>query len=619
MFGLFIALGKINSQLTEEEILEFWPSRSASKIISVSPYITLARFTPGQHNPSSCYVTSEDENRIILADGYMIVDSGAPVSGLQAHLRKLAEITSGINVKSGLASIVAGSYNLVLVDKAGSRCYVVTDPIGALPLYYSRVDGGWLISSNPVALAASGLIDTSIDRTACAEWALFSHTIGDRYPVEGIRVFPPGSLFTWSLENPEGRLENYERIWDYLPQARPPGVDQLAEAFVASCSRIQLVDPKPAILQSSGMDSRLITASLPGKATPPCYTYGNPDAHEIRIARIVAETRGSQWNHTWQHGDIVTEELDSIFNDSGVIMWPDRNFAARKMAEDGVSGVLDGLAGDALLGGSLYSHDHHFGLHNQIFRLLCHLKDQPYSQISFDEITEELYQHFTQVPISYFRNVANDDFIDLICKEKQNILADIRQQLEFVKPANDSLALLWRNLIFANRVPHMTVQQGEMCRRYVDIYYPFTNDRSFLKLALSIPPEAAAYRRLYIKLYRKRYPQYAKIPYGGTLIPIRRHVLNHKLSAILVSMNITIPVLTGSAKGKQRDPNGWGIWLAESRMLRDYVIENLRQGGIIDEKRAADHMDKIALGQVMGAGKLFHLTSIAKWISLSDA
>jgi hypothetical protein len=101
------------------------------------------------------------------------------------------------------------------------------------------------------------------------------------------------------------------------------------------------------------------------------------------------------------------------------------------------------------------------------------------------------------------------------------------------------------------------------------------------------------------------------------LIPIRRPVLNHKLSTMLLSKNFSIPYLTGSPHGRVRDPNGWSIWLEESGKLREYVQSCLASAGMLDKSRADVYFRNIASGKTKGGGKLFHLASIAKWMTLS--
>jgi hypothetical protein len=74
---------------------------------------------------------------------------------------------------------------------------------------------------------------------------------------------------------------------------------------------------------------------------------------------------------------------------------------------------------------------------------------------------------------------------------------------------------------------------------------------------------------------------------------------------------------TGSPRGRVRDPNGWAIWLEESGKLREYVRSCLASEGLLDETRADGYFREIASGRTRGGEKLFHLSRIPKWMTLS--
>ncbi|HZW37655.1 MAG: asparagine synthase-related protein [Deltaproteobacteria bacterium] len=506
---------------------------------------------------------------------------------------------------------------MTVVDSLGRKAHIVTDPAGSLPVYIGKAERGWLVSTNPMALARTGLIDTTPDMTACAEWVLFAYALGERYPLKGIRSLAPGTILSIDLGSGIAGRESSGRIWETPLAEKSPPVESAAEAFRQACARLQRIDPSPANLQSSGMDSRLITASLPAGNGTACYTYGDPDAHEIRIARRVAETQGSRWYHTWQNGDEVADTMDSIFRESGIIMWPDRRFAAEKIASDGHAGVLDGLCGDVMLGGSYYGQDNYFGSNKSIKRIFAQPNDVAYSKIPMDRIVEAVYEDILQIKdFRGFEDLLDGDAIASFRKERSNILQDIHACIRDTRPAEDSMAMLWRNFLLANRGAHYTNQQGVVCKKFVNVYYPFTNDREFSRLAMGIHPKDSMYRRYYLRLYRRCHPRFAEIPYGDTLIPIRRPVLNHKLSKILISKNLSIPGVTGSPRGRTRDPNGWGIWLEESGKLRDYVRSSLASAGMLNRYRADFYFQGIASSKVKGGGKLFHMASVANWMAL---
>ena len=615
MFGFLAVYGPLAESIDKSTISGFWPSESASAFIHPYPQVAASVFTPKGFDPASFVATSRNSNTILALNGYVIVDK--PISGRNAHLREAAEIFETAGCDNGIKGLVGGSLALIAIDTAGRKCNIFVDAAGSLPIYYIRVGDSWVVSTNPVALQKSGLINLTIDETAFAERALFSYALGNRYPISQIRMLRIGTYL--SLNGTAGQIKHHTNIWDWAPYESSPPVEEIAEKFSLSCRRIRQLDDNPAQLQSAGMDSRLITASWPDQGRPQCFTYGNPNAHEITIAKQVAAAKGSSWTHTWQHGDDVADKLDTMFDDTGMIIWPDRFFAAQKMAEDGFKGTLDGLAGDALIGGSIFQINYHMEKQGKLMAMACRFHDYDYRKYSMDNIAERIYQNLLQVnDFNAFRDYLNTDTIDMIAKAKPDILEDIRRDIDYSKPPIPSLALLWRNFLYANRGPYMTIHQGLMCNKFVMVYYPFTNDYQFHEMAFRLPPKDTAYRRLYIKLYRKCHPKFAAIPYGATLIPIKRPVWNHKVAGLLATQGKSIPVLTAPTNGRPRDPNSWAIWQKESEAMRSYIVENLRDGNMIEEKSCAAYLKALADGSKTGGGKIFHMVGLAKWRTLTS-
>lgn len=620
MFGLFAAFGTMMQDFSAERLRAIWGPVAKAKTFSNRSNVTMTHWVPENHPEKPAVYSSGDDMFHLVVDGYVITGSGRTTIGLSAQIDSLLDCFQKQGIPEGLGGLLAGSYVMTAVDMSSHKAYVITDPIGSIPVYIGETSKGLLVSTNPVALARTGVVDTTPDMTACAEWALFAYILGDRYPVRGIRTLGPGTILSMDLRSGKIHRQTCERFWEIPASGNTPPVEETAEAFRQACARLQRIAPCPANLQSAGMDSRLISASWPRGDEISCFTYGDPEAHEIRIARMVAEVRGARWTHTWQHGDEVAANADSIFHESGIIMWPDRRFVAGKIASENLSGVLDGLCGDVILGGSYYGHDKYFGWGKTAKRLFARPFDLGYSGISMDRIAEAMYDDILQVKdFGYLNGFLDGDFVLSLQRERGNILQDIRDSIQATRPGENSLALLWRNFLIANRASHYTVLQGVMCRRYLNVYYPFTNDREFARTAMNIHPKDSMYRRYYIRLYRRCHPRYAEIPYCDSLLPIRRPVLNHKLSSILLSKDLWIPHLTGSPHGRVRDPNGWAIWLRESGRLREYVRSCLSSAGLSDKTREDVYFRDIESGKTEGGGKLFHLASIAKWMTISKS
>lgn len=621
MFGLFVAVGSVAKTLIDEKMNAAWPSHSKCEVISPLPDVRIARFTPPSYTQDSGFVWSENGKFIVCVDGYILTNKVNIGASLKEHIRSFVNTCSKEGFSSGLRSIISGNYTLVVVDLTSSRCYVTNDHVGSLPLYYSKLSNGWLLCTNPVALAQTGLINNQIDILACAEWVFAGSTIGDRYMLQGIKVAFPHSSFKWDSNNAQGQFEgNDNSPWDIIPSKTVPTVDQLADSFIEVCKRLSSIEPQPAHFQSSGKDSRLILASWPDGYNPPCYTYGDPESLEVDIARSIAEFRGSKWIHVWLDGDEVAKNLTRIFNASGMIIWPDRYFAARQMQKDGHMWVTDGYWGGIQIHPGGYDCDRYFSLLSKIARYATVFIDQKISAIGLDQITEKLTGYLFEYHHGYTSLVdfISEDFVAELEKQKPQIQQDVYYELKRLVPSNDSLAILWRKFISSNRGPHQHAQQGVMCRSFVNVYYPFCGDLDHHRLQLQVKPKVSAYDRQYIKLYRRRFPRYADLPYGSTLLPLRTSAFRTKLANILLGKGWNIPFLTGKTHGRERDANSWGTWLRKSYNLREKATEFLREGGIINEKNIADTFGAISSGTKAATGQVLHLASIAKWMSMSS-
>lgn len=620
MFGLFIAVGSAARALNDEKIRAAWPTDSNDSILSVLPDVKIARFTPQSFAQDPGFVWSENRKLVVCVDGFLITDRAGAGASLTEHIRAFAKACCEEGYSSGLRSIISGTYALVVVDLATSSCYITNDHVGSLPLYYSKIDGGWLVSTNPIALASSGLINTEIDMLACAEWIFCGSTIGDRYMLQGIKMVFPYTSFRWDSNKSQGQFDgNSNSPWDIIPSTTTPTVDQLTDSFIEGCKRLSVIFPQPAHFQSSGKDSRLILASWPDAYNPPCYTYGDPESLEVDIARSVADLRGSKWIHVWLDGDEVAENLTNLFNASGMIIWPDRYFSARQMQKDGFTEVTDGYWGGIQIHPGGYTCDRYFSLFSKLCRFLTIFIDHKVSVIGLDQITEKLTGYLFEAHRGhpFLGDFVSTDFVAELEKHKPQIQQDVRNELDRLVPANDSLAVLWRRYISSNRGPHQHAQQGVMCRSFVNVFYPHCCDLNHHRIQLQVKPNISAYDRQYIEIYRRRFPKYADLPHGATLLPLHSSAFHSKLSLMLMSKGCHIPFLTGNTHGRERDANSWGTWLRKSQALRENAAEFIREGGIINEKNIANTFKAIASGTKAGTGQVFHLAGIGKWISIS--
>jgi hypothetical protein len=291
---------------------------------------------------------------------------------------------------------------------------------------------------------------------------------------------------------------------------------------------------------------------------------------------------------------------------------------AKKMAADGFQTALDGFLGDVLLGGTYYTSDKYFSAKSKYLRYFTQFVDQTVSRVGMDVIVEALYQEILELWDNHdLEKYLIDDFIAMIDREKGNILQDIYEELNRLRPDNDSCAILFRNFKLLNRGFHAIVQQGVMSRQHIQVFYPFTNDFNLLEQLLKIRPTVTAYRKHYIRLFRKNFKHYADIPISSSMLPIRKAPFFHKLSEILMKKNASFPMLTGKKVGVNYNYNLWHSWLRESALLRDKAAGILCENGI-GTNHIQETLENIRNNSEIGSGKLFHLAGIARWFGISN-
>lgn len=616
MHGLFIGFGDITENLSEGKVRDWnsCPINTNIHVLSSPNQYFLAVLSPKGEEKQVLIAWSEDRKWAIVVDGYIIVKSIASKEPHKSHLIALIEVIKSKGISEGLLTIASGSFNGAVIDAENNNYYVFNDRTGSIPLHHAQSAIGSVFSTNPVSLISSGLLSHEIDYTACAELAFIGYTIGSRYFSKTIKIFPPASILKWR-EN-EHRASSKHSVLKYKPSPQTlkneEMVDRVAESIKTTCLRISDQPYKFAHLQSAGMDSRLILASWPDNHPIPCYTYGNHNSFEAMVAKTIAETKGSTFNYFRPSGDQISENLDTMFGSSGMMVYPDRFAIAKQICNDGYNAILDGFLGGALAG-FYYTFDQHLFPSN-FLRLFLIFKDQKISKIGLEELTNVLFNEISIKDKNVVYDYFNYEVASKLESKIEDIKHDIYEELKIHEPQNDSVAILYRNFKIANRAIHAISMQGVMSRQFVQVYLPFSGDLHYNDLILNLDPEDVAYKKFYISLFKKHFPSYAELLYGQSKLPLKRSLLAHKWSSRLKKKGINIPYLTGNDFGLNQSPNNWDSWLKESPALRNKAINYFNADGIGNHEQVNKIIGGIADGSKQGSGKIFHLAGIANWL-----
>jgi len=610
MHGLVVGLGSAAPHVTPAIFASVLPDVSDSNIehFSGDAGVSVLTMAPRSSKAPPLVAWGRGGRLGLSLDGYLVMDGPG---SLARQVTRLLDQIEVMGLEAALGSVQAGAFNLAFVDLDTRTFSVANDRLGPIPIYYAEIPDGCLVSTIPLLPLATGLVSRDTDLTACAELVYLGHTIGDRYFVKGLRRLSPGSILSWDdrsrrlevRETPRGRLP-------VEPGGQDPGLDGLADIVKMSCRRLASLDEKSALLLSGGMDSRLILAAWPPEHELPCYSYGPAGFADVAVAKAVAAIRGSRFTRIPLVGSEVASDVDQMLRFGGPPAFPNRFVTSRQIVADGFDTALDGFMGDVLLGGSYYGEPQ-FSRLGRLARKANWLMDDTVRHVGLDRIAQSLFESFVDPGADeWLARTADPDVARALAAEKPRILADVTTELARMASPDASAGMLVRNFKIGQKALHGSIFQTVMCRRFLRVNFPLMCDVPFLEATLRLPPGLVAFRKTYIRLFRRHFPTYAEIPYAASLLPLRRSPLLHRLAEKLGPKRLRwIRGLRAGAPAKGYDE--WRAWYAESEGLREQTAVLLARLGFASERRLRETFDRIRDGRQKGSGDLLHLAGLA--------
>jgi Asparagine synthase/Glutamine amidotransferase domain len=609
MYGLVAGFGSAASRVSpsvlpaaidddgDAKVGHFTDERSVSVMVMV----------PRESHLAPLLAWRRDGRLGIAVDGYLTTDVAGPPG---RQVERLLQMIEERGVESALGAVVAGAFNLVVIDLDARTFVVANDRLGPIPLYVAETRGGAVVSTLPRLPVTTGLVSREPDLTACAELIYLGNTIGDRYYLKGLRRLPRASILKW--EEGSGRLEARQTSLAHLPDVAataPADLDAIAETVRASCRRMADVSGRTALFLSGGMDSRLILAAWPAGRDLPCYSYGPAEFADVAIARQLAATRGAPFTRVPLDGNQVADDIDRMLCFTGPPAFPNRYLAARRVLQDGFDTVLDGYMGDVLLGGSFYGKGPVTSRLARYARYVNRLVDEPTRRIGLDRLAEWIFADMLDPgALAWLERNGDPDFARALAAERPRILEDISTELRRMASPDGSTALLFRNFTIVHKALHNSIFQTVASRRFVRVGVPLMNDGPFLEATLRLPPDEVAFRKLYIRLFRRHFPAYADAPYAASLLPLRRSpLLHHWVRSLGSRRNRLIPHARALAVGFDE----WRTWLAQSEGLRERAVVLLARLGVASAERLRAAVERIGDGRESGSGDLLHLGGLA--------
>lgn len=223
------------------------------------------------------------------------------------------EPTEGAAIASGrgqrLMERYWGGYVAFLIEPKGGAAYILRDPSGALPCYYSEVGGLLIFASDMETLMTFGMAAPGID------WAYVLRHLASgglevpRTGLIGVEELLRGTRAT--IARGSMRVAPCWSPWDHvdadIPFAGAAAAAHLREVVQRSVAAWGGCFEKILLSVSGGLDSSIVAACLYARKNTQCLTMvtQDPDGDERNHARIVAGSLGWPLHEEFYDFDLI--------------------------------------------------------------------------------------------------------------------------------------------------------------------------------------------------------------------------------------------------------------------------------------------------------------------------
>jgi len=248
-----------------------------------------------------------------------------------------------------------GMFAIALYDSVKQKLFLVRDPIGVKPLYYSFQKNFIVWGSEIKAILASELVNKELDVDALGEFLAWEYVPGKSTLLQAVCKLEPGTILEIDLQNPVCHPRTYWDISCESPAAKLNDADweELIYQQLKTSTQRQMVSDVPlGAFLSGGVDSSLMVAAMENAKT---FSIGfeNGSYNELKWSGKVADYLKLQ--HTQE---TLQPEVGELFYEL-MHFWDDPigdfsifpTYLVSRLARKEVKVALSGDGGDELFGG----------------------------------------------------------------------------------------------------------------------------------------------------------------------------------------------------------------------------------------------------------------------------
>jgi asparagine synthetase B (glutamine-hydrolysing) len=445
---------------------------------------------------------------------------------------------------------LGGQFSVVLHDAARRQVIVGNGRYGFAPLYRHSRHDNHLFASLLGPMAACGLFDPVGSAEEIASFLTFGQSFGRQTIVRECEVLDAATTLLIPLEGGE---PTERRHWDFgrigprrvdTPLRRQ--VDDVCDALNAAADRIAQRGGRVVSGLSGGYDSRLVT-TLAARRDPAlrAWTFGSEDSRDITAARLVCRALGIDHLTYPIRPDTIPEYAALFVTTTNGAMGVNLGVGLERRQDlrERADLVLNGNAGDAILGGSM------LGPRPATLKAWARYRlgrgpraASPWLERNRTDLDAALYlnaKYGHRSRLDGLGACVAPDFTESVRAEFAAAYGQVPMEYRVEQ---------W---IFQNRVRRWTILGIQSDRPFYADDSPFY-DHAMFETALAIPPALRRGHQAYVGVFKRLVPNVADIVCGNTGLPASTP--GWLVTASKISRRVTDrthPLSTGG------DPDAW--------------------------------------------------------------
>jgi asparagine synthetase B (glutamine-hydrolysing) len=385
-----------------------------------------------------------------------------------------------------------GPFSAAVIQKSPTRLMIVVDRHRHLPVYVHK-SAKYLVATTDLCVLKPWLDNPRISASAVDLLLRCGELIDDMTLLDGVRILPSATVLTvangdvsesqhWSLRHDPHSKLGFQKL-----------ADDLGERLRNAVLRVERANNRVGITLSGGLDSRFLLGLCSQPQQVPSFTWGLPNCRDITCAADFARRVNSLHQvRNWVPADFPPQWERGVDATGGAIGVDSMYLLPyTQLLERHCDVILNGLAGDAILGGNF---------------------------LRFSWLRERDLAQLAQQSWHWRVSAAEDEQVDRlmpvrIAKRGRDLWVD-----SILRETREQPILRLNDWLYPNRVSRNTNCGNMLQRRRVESHAPFF-DRDFLDLVLQVPLEMRLKHRLYLQTMNRACPAAGRSPWQRTNIP----------------------------------------------------------------------------------------------------